>query len=155
MAKYQIVDEPLPGPLAGLIVNPFWVMLGQMLGGAWLAWPWFLINSHALGSSTKKRETQLLALAVGGTVLLAFVVAATARENAHALALFSYALLGLRAFKLVMAYLLFIEQRKSFQIYEAFGGTVRNAAAVVAAGYMLRQVIFSLTNNLVVILILA
>src|SRR3954468_10431055 len=131
MAKYEIIDEPLPGRLAGIIVNPFYVLLGQMLGGAWLAWPWFLLNSHALGSATKKRETKLLAIAVAGTVVLAFLVAATARHNAHVLSLFGYALLGLRAFKLVMAYMLFVEQRRSFQIYEAFGGTVRNAAAVV------------------------
>jgi hypothetical protein len=155
MPKYEIIDEPLPGRLAGIIVNPFYVLLGQMLGGSWLAWPWFLLNSHALGSATRKRETKLLALAVAGSVVLAFMVAATARHNAHVLALFSYALLGLRAFKLVMAYLLFVEQRKSFQIYEAFGGAVRNAAAVVAVGYMLRQVIFSMTDNLVVLLILA
>src|SRR4051795_9855112 len=102
MAKYEIIDEPLPGRLAGIIVNPFYVLLAQMLGGAWLAWPWFLLNSRALGSSTRTRETKLLALAVGASVFLAFAVAATA-PAAHELKPFGYALLGLRAFKLVMA----------------------------------------------------
>lgn len=154
MAKYQIIDEPLPGSLGKMIVNPFWPLLGQMLGGAWLSWPWFLLNSHALGSATRKRETTLLAIAVAGTVVLSFLVAATA-PSGQAFKPFGYALLGLRAFKLVMAYQLFIAQRRTFQIYETFGGTGRNAGAIVAVGYMLRQVIFSATDNLVVLLILA
>jgi len=154
MAKYQIVDEPLPGSLGNVIVNPFWPLLGQMLGGAWLSWPWFFFNSYALGSATRKRETKLLAIAFVGTIVLSFAVAATA-PSGQAFRPFGYALLGLRTFKLVMAYMLFVEQRKSFQIYETFGGTGRNAGAIVAAGYMLRQVIFSATDNLVLLLILA
>lgn len=154
--KYQIIDEPTPGPLARFIVNPFWPLLGLMLGGAWLGWPWFLLSSHALGSATKRRETILIAAAFIGSVVLAFLVAATApSQSAQEFKLFSYALLALRAFKLTMGYLIFLEQRKSFQIYETFGGKSQNAAIVLMAAYGLRQAIFSLTDNLILILILA
>jgi hypothetical protein len=152
--KYQIIDEPSPGPLAKVIVNPFWPLLGLMLGGAWLAWPWFLLNSHALGSATQRREQILTGLAFAGSIVLAFLVAATV-PNIQQASVFSYALLGMRAFKLTMGYLLFLEQRKSFQIYETFGGKSMNAMAVLAVGYVLRKTVLSLTDNLVLVLILA
>lgn len=154
MTKYQIIDEPSPGPLAKVIVNPFWPLLGLMLGGAWLAWPWFLLNSHALGSATQRREQILAGAAFAGSVVLAFLVAATA-PSGQEFKLFSYALLGMRAFKLTMGYMLFLEQRKSFQIYETFGGKGQNAAVVIAVAYGLRQALPSLTDSLVLLLILA
>lgn len=153
--KYKIIDEPSPGPLARVIANPFWPLLGLMLGGAWLAWPWFLLNSHALGSATQRREQVLAGAAFAGSVVLAFLVAATVPSAQDDLRVFRYALLAMRTFKLAMGYLLYLEQRKSFQIHETFGGKGMNAAAIVAAGYGLRQVLFSLTDNLVLVLILA
>lgn len=154
MPKYQIIDEPSPGPLAQAIVNPFWPLLGLMLGGAWIAWPWFLLNGHALGSATRKREHMLLGAAFAGSIVLALVVASMV-PSAHEVRLWRYALLGLSAFKLTMGYLLYVEQRKSFQIHEAFGGTGRNAVAVLVAAYLLRQALFSAVDNLVLLLILA
>jgi hypothetical protein len=154
MPKYQIIDEPSPGPLAEAIVNPFWPLLGLMLGGAWIAWPWFLLNGHALGSATQEREHKLLGAALAGSVVLAVVVAALA-PSAHEFKLWRYALLGLSAFKLTMGYLVYIEQRKSFQIHETFGGKSRNAAVVLVAACFLRQALFSAVDNLVLLLILA
>ena len=76
-ATYRIADEPTPGRLAGLVVNPFWPLLGAMLGGFWLALPWFALNAAALGSATRRREWAYLAggmavsAALGGALLYA------------------------------------------------------------------------------------
>jgi hypothetical protein len=152
--KYQIIDEPTPGPLARVIVNPFWPLLGLMLGGAWLAWPWFLLNSHALGSATKRREQLLVGAAVLGSIVLAFLVAATVPSE-QAFKPFGYALLGMRAFKLAMGYLLLTTQRPSFQIHETFGGKSLNAVAIIAVGYGLRSLLLGKIENLVLLLVLA
>lgn len=156
--RYQIADEPAPGPLSQLIVNPSWPLLGMMFGGAWLAWPWFLVNGYALGSATRRREHMLLAIAVVGSVLLAFLAAATVPAAASAedrLRLFRYALVAVRAFKVSLGYLLFREQQKSFQLHETFGGKDRNAAIVLFVAYGVRKVLFSLTDNLVLLIVLA
>ena len=44
MLRYQIPDEPRPGPLRQLVVAPTWPLLATMLAGCWLAWPWFCFN---------------------------------------------------------------------------------------------------------------
>ena len=62
---YRILDEPRPGGLAHLAVNPLWPLLAVMLGGVWLSWPWFVVNGFAVGSPTRFRE---LGLAIGGLI---------------------------------------------------------------------------------------
>jgi len=42
---YRIADEPRPGALSQLAVNPLWPLLAVMLGGTWIAWPWFALNT--------------------------------------------------------------------------------------------------------------
>ena len=130
-ASYLLVGAVVLALVAGLAAFSVWLVKGDI-----------------------DRQVDPYEIAFAGSVVLSFAVAATA-PSGQAFKPFGYALLGLRAFKLVMAYLLFIEQRRSFQIYETFGGTGRNAGAIVAAGYMLRRIIFSATDNLVLHLILA
>jgi tetratricopeptide (TPR) repeat protein len=72
--RYRIIDEPSPSSLARVAVKPFWPLLASMLGGTWLAVPWFILNGFALGSPTRRREALLAALAVGGALALAMLV---------------------------------------------------------------------------------
>ena len=36
--RAPVADEPLPGPLQRIAVNPFWPLLAVMFGGAWVSW---------------------------------------------------------------------------------------------------------------------
>ena len=67
MNVYEIIDEPRASRASSLAVDPLWPFLATMLGGAWLGWPWFLVNSHALGSSTKGREVVSISRVEGRT----------------------------------------------------------------------------------------
>ena len=53
---YAIADEPEASRLAHLTVRPSMPLLALMLGGAWIAWPWFALNAYAMGSPTRRRE---------------------------------------------------------------------------------------------------
>jgi len=68
---YRIIDEPRPGPLAQIAVNPVWPFLSVMMAGGWLAWPWFALNAFAIGSARKRAE----ALTVLGATLAAGALA--------------------------------------------------------------------------------
>ena len=54
--SYRIGDEPQPGPLAQVAVNPVWPLLVVMFGGADLSWPWFALNSLASAALTAVRS---------------------------------------------------------------------------------------------------
>ena len=73
---YVIADDPRPGKLAHLSVSPMWPFFAVMFAGAWLAWPWYVLNSFAIGSPNQKRE---IALVVTG-----FSTAASADTEANA-----------------------------------------------------------------------
>jgi hypothetical protein len=133
-ASYRIADEPTPGRLAGWTVNPFWPLLGTMLGGCWLGLPWFAFNAAAMGSATRRREWAwligglLVSAALGGGLLFA--------AGAHLLPAraFRYAVVGLTAWRLLVAYLVFSLQQASFELHQHFGGPSRNGALLVVAG---------------------
>src|SRR5688572_26277398 len=71
MSSYVISDEPRPSPLRDYVVRPSAPLLAMMLGGAWLAWPWFIVNGIALGSPTWRREVAMVVIAIAGSALLA------------------------------------------------------------------------------------
>ena len=52
--SYRIGDEPRPGALARVAVDPMWPLLAVMLGGVWLSWPWFVLNGVVVGSPTRQ-----------------------------------------------------------------------------------------------------
>jgi hypothetical protein len=136
---YRIVDEPAPTALEQVIVNPVWPFLASMFAGAWLAYPWFVLNAFALGG---RRRFLDLAIALGGLA-------------ASALSLFAYAILRDRmlldestlpytlllpvAVRLVSFYWLFMRQEQVFVLYTYFGGKTRNAMLVVVAASFLRS----------------
>lgn len=134
---YRIADEPRPSTLAHLTVNPFWPFLAVMFGGLWLSWPWFVLNGFAMGSPTRRRE---LGIAVAGlaTVGLAllFVLYLLGRE-ALPRAAFPYVRLSLTLVKLGFTYWLHLTQARTFEIYEFYGGIVRQGFPVILGAYFL------------------
>jgi hypothetical protein len=66
---YRILDEPTLSPLASFAVNPMWIVLATILLQP-LAWAWFLFNSFALGSPTRRREVLSVAIGLGLLVVL-------------------------------------------------------------------------------------
>lgn len=138
MQGYRILDEPRPGPQAHLSVNPFWILLSVMMGGAWLAWPWFVFNSFAIGSATRKKELVLVVLGVAGSAALylgvmALVTASVVDERSVA-----YAALVVVTWKLGITYALHVLQGRSFQLYEYFGGPSKSGVLLIVVGFLAR-----------------
>jgi len=138
-ASYAIVDEPKPGTLAGVAVDPMWPVLATMLGGTWLGFSWFIVNALAIGSASRKKE---IALAVGGWAgtaalfgALVWLAVALQLDKAY----FPYLRLVLVVWKLLVAYALQFSQIRSFELFTHFGGRGRNGVAVVIAGFAVRD----------------
>jgi hypothetical protein len=140
-AGYRIADEPRPGGLAHLAVSPFWPFLAVMFGGSWLAWPWFALNGLAVGSPTRRRE---IAIAAGGfllTGLLVLLIVGLSASGRFPQARLPYAFLALTAAKLGITYWLFGLQSATFEVYEYYGGAVRQGLPVILAAYFLTQAV--------------
>ncbi|MEM9598229.1 MAG: hypothetical protein AAGD06_28455 [Acidobacteriota bacterium] len=136
---YRLLDEPQPGAMAQLVVDPLWPLLAVMFGGAWLSWPWFALNGFAVGSPTRRRE---LAWAVGGFAGSAALVLAlgflTGRGILAGVGI-QYALVGLTVWKLLVSYRLYMLQARSFGLYRYFGGAVRNGLVVIFLAFFFGQ----------------
>lgn len=133
-ATYQIEDEPRPGPMAHTAVRPLWPLFALMFGGAWIAWPWFLWNGRVVGSPTWRRE---LAWVAGGALgVLAFGLSLD-RISGLTEKHLPYALLLLTLLKIGVSYAVFSLQARTFQIYEHYGGVVRNGAIGVLLVFLL------------------
>ena len=140
MAHYALVDEPRPGPLAGYAVRPFWILIGLMLGGAWLAFPWFVFNAHAVGSPSKNREIGL-AVAYFGVATFAAMVAVLLGEAGLPAWVVRYLLLGVVVIKAGAALGVATLQSRTVDLFEDVGGVVGHPIAVLAGGWLLRGLI--------------
>ena len=154
---YRLVDEPTPGRLAPLIVSPMWCFMAFCLGGSWIALPWYVVNSRALGSATARREL-LLAL-LSPLASIAFVVLALGlidvlglhgQPPAALLAALglpdragSYAAVFLIALKQAFNYALVRHQMRGYDIWLSAGGSARNAVAVVIVARVLRPIVLT------------
>lgn len=147
--SYEIADEPTPsGQFSNLVYQPTAPLLAAMMCGAWLAWPWFIVNSIAMGSPTRRREIQLALLAAGGSVVLGMIVyglvGAGIIESALVLRI---ALLGITCWKLGMAYFLSTIQARTFHVYTYYGGETQNAGYVIFAGMQLRGFVIGASDD--------
>jgi hypothetical protein len=134
--SYRILDEPRPGALARVVVNPLWPLLAVMLGGAWLGWPWFVLNAWAVGSPTRLRETVLAAGGFLGNVVLVLAMAAVYEAGVLTQTAIPYALLTVTVWKLGLSYVLYVIQSRSFHLYEYYGGTVHNPVLVLVVAFV-------------------
>lgn len=134
--RYELPDEPRPGPGARTVVAPFWPLLGSMLGGVWLGWPWFVWNGFAMGSPTRRREALIAILGLlGAPLLLAVTVIALRSAGIELAEVRSYVLLSIVLWKLAIAYWLFSLQNRTFELYRHYGGPVAVGLPVVALGF--------------------
>lgn len=137
---YRIVDEPSPTGLARWVVRPFWPLFAQLGAGAWLAWPWFIVNSIAMGSATRRREAMWIGAAAAASTLVALAVVATGVVNERTE---PYVLLAMTTLKLGFAYGVLALQERTFGLAEHFGRRPRAALWVVLGGVMLRGIFLS------------
>lgn len=136
---YRIVDEPKPSVLSHVAVRPFWPLLSLMLSGGWCAYPWFVLNGFAVGSSTRVREsiTSLVAL-LGAAALTAALVFAGGRgwiNDSQA----RYAVLGVTVWKLTFGYIVFNWQERSVHLFEYYGGRLHSGFAALVAALLIRS----------------
>lgn len=136
--RYLIADEPRPSGLAHLAVNPFWPLLAQMLCGSWLSLPWFVLNGAALGSPTQRREWLCVAASLLGSLALVFLISRAVDAGTLEGMSLRLAMLSIVALKIAMAYVLFVMQSRSFELWEYFGGKARNGVLVLMAGFFVR-----------------
>ena len=134
---YHIEDEPLPGPLQRIAVNPFWPLLAVMFGGAWVSWPWFVANGFAIGSPTRRREAAIAVAGLVGSVVLVLALLALAGSEILDRPTLRYAAVGLTVWKLGVSYWLYTLQSRCFGLYEYFGGPVQNGVLVLVAAAFL------------------
>jgi hypothetical protein len=138
MSTYQIADEPAPGPLARFAVNPLFPFLSFLIGGLWIAWPWFAFNGIAVGSPTWRREWLWLGASVVVISGLLLVLAELILAEVLVAPWSRYAGLIVPLVKLTTLYAVFVLQSRTIEIYEYYGGVLRNGVLVLAVIFLLR-----------------
>lgn len=117
---YRIIDEPAPRRGPRIAVNPFWPLFATVLTGILPGVLWFLYNGAALGSATRRRELAVGAAGVLGSLALAFAL--TSLRPSVPAEVFPYAGLLLVGWKVTIGYVLYIDQSRSLELFEHFGG---------------------------------
>jgi hypothetical protein len=138
---YQVNEEQRHGSYA---VGPLWPLLALMFGGAWLAWPWSIVNAYALNSPTRKAEIAWAAAGLAGSVMIAVVIllwANSAADDDAAGVRLRYAMIGLTVWKLVCAYRVYLLQSRTVELFEFYGGQLRNALPIVLIAFFLRDMV--------------
>jgi hypothetical protein len=146
-ARYAIPDEPSPSKLEHLVVDPMWPLFGLMLGGLWLALPWYVLNGIALGSPTRRREWLALAIAALGSLLLLVMIAWASEAGWIEGVQVKLALLSVTLLKLGMGFAVYSMQSRSFQLWEHFGGVPRNGLPLAVAGIFIEPFLLRLLDN--------
>lgn len=132
--SYRIPDEPAPSPISHLSVQPLWPLLAVMFGGAWLSWPWFAVNAFAIGSPNRVKEVLLVIGGFVGSAALAVTLAVATMKSGIDREAMRYAWILLTVWKLGVSYGLYSLQGRTFDLYEYYGGTVRNGLPIVFLG---------------------
>lgn len=147
--SYEIADEPTPAAgWENLVFQPSAPLLAIMWCGAWLAWPWFIVNAFAMGSPSLRREIKLCAIGFAGTLALAlFVFGLVDAGIIESKLTLQIALLGVVAFKLGIAYAVSTIQARTFHVYTYYGGTVQKAFYVLIAGSYLRDLVLGVSAH--------
>lgn len=146
--SYQIADEPHETSLGAYVCKPDAPLLAAMMCGAWLAFPWFIFNSIAMGSPTKRKEIGLCILAVAGTFVLGWGVLALYEAGIIRPGTpWRLCVLAITTWKLGMASYISTVQARTFHVYEYYGGSVRNSATIIGTGYWVADLIISFSDD--------
>jgi hypothetical protein len=146
--SYVIADEPHETSWRHLVVHPNGPLLAEMLCGTWLALPWFIANSYALGSPTRRKELALCGLQVAVTIVLGLVVLWL--RDSHLIesrTVLQICLLGIVTWKLAIAYAITRVQGAAYQVYELGGGNGRSPTLVIMSGLVLKDYVFGLFDH--------
>ncbi len=157
-AAYRIMDEPVPGPSAHLVVSPMWPLLAGMLGGLWIGLPWLVANGQLMGSATKVKEALVAAAGLVAVSVLAVVLAAFLGDEPVDVAgerTLAFAILGLQVVKLGLYYSIYHLQQPSFELHEHFAQKVKNGIALVFVAALLRSTVLGLFDGLVAVMVLS
>ena len=145
---YRILDEPQPSPWNHLVVQPLWPLFGLMFGGAWLAFPWFAVNSFALGSQNKWKTLGLALAGFSGALILWLGIAFLHASGILPEGGIPYAVLAIVVWKLGVGYYIYFVQSRTFDIYQHFGGPVKSGLIlVVLAGFFARRQVLGLLDH--------
>lgn len=134
--SYRIEDEPMPGALSAWAVKPLWPFIAVMFGGALISWLWFLFNSFAVGSPTQKRECTWIAAGFAGSLVLVFTILSLHEQGVIAEDFLKYALLLVTVWKLAVTYVLFTLQSHTIELFEYYGGQLKNGIFILIAGVL-------------------
>lgn len=124
-----------------------------MFAGSWLAWPWFIFNGWAVGSPTFGREVAWALAGFAGRALLFVGMAQAAVSGLLSPRALPYAALALTLWTLGVSYFLYAVQGRTLQLYEHYGGALRNGLAVVLAGYFLRNSFLHASSSALLVLL--
>lgn len=138
---YRIADEPTPGTLAHLTVSPLWPFVAVMFAGPWLSWSWFLLNGIAVGSPTLRRETAWAGAGVIVGITLSYTIAHMAGTGRIPEEFIKYVLLLVVVWKLGVTYVLYTLQSHSIEIYEYYGGKLKNGVFVIVVAYLISPMV--------------
>jgi hypothetical protein len=149
MERYSIPDEPRPGVLQKLVVEPMWPLLAAMMAGCWLAWPWLCFNAYAMGSPTARREVALCALGLVGNVVLgsALLWAGSVGLVRDPL-VFELLLLAVTGWRLGISYVVVELQSRTFHIYAHYDGPVRSGRVALLLGILARSFVLGLVDGM-------
>lgn len=135
---YKIPDEPVPSAATRLTCDPDVIASAGMMGGNWIAAPWFAFNAYAVGSATQRREMITAALMPVVTSLAGMlVVYVVGRLGLPTRALY-YAVLLVYALKFVLLYDVQRRQAVSVGIHKYLGRPVLNGWLLVLVGWVAR-----------------
>jgi hypothetical protein len=145
---YAIADEPIESSRRHLVVDPSAPLLAEMVCGSWMSLPWFAFNAVAMGSPTRRKEIALCVLTLAVTTVLGATVLALREIGViESRTVLRFAILGIVAWKLTMAYAIHTLQARTFHVYEYYGGPVRSASVVISTGWLLRDVVLGLSDD--------
>ena len=145
---YAIADEPHETPWRHLVCNPSAPLLAEMMCGSWLSIQWFAFNAIAMGSPTKKKEIGLCFAAIAGCAVMASIlIALIDADIIESVTVIRLCVLAIITWKLVMAYVITQVQSRTFHVYEYYGGPVRSGSAVVATGFLLRDMVIGMSDS--------
>lgn len=135
---YDLADEPERNRFNEWTVRPVFCLLAVMLGGAWLAWPWYAFNSIALGSPTRRKELLWVGAGLVATCVLALGIQWAAESERMSIEMLRYAIITVAIVKLVAMYAIVSLQSRTFHVYEYYGGAIRNGVPLLILGVLAR-----------------